>query len=496
MLLSAAFASDRGAPSFRTGAPLPLPESAALPAESPQAGAGAQALFGPVGAIRTRFPAQPRLPRTHQPVFNEVQAIPTAGGPMPLQAIPAAGSRAGAGARPPETPLALQRHPVRNLAVRGSDPAFTLRSPGDGEVLAQVSVGLQNATWHTDNVANAERRLAVSETIMEWRPILRLDIGAPPSGSLLDSRGTEYYVEIQYAPTIHTLLRAGTSTTLHHVAGEIGRATPVLRSAVRCEYDENIFGARGDNTLEDSSTVSELSALIEYGLTAKTTLRAEGIWRRVTSGNEATDRDEYILDAGLDSATSVKTALGAGMELGHVLFDRDQLGSQDYVQGYTSMAWQATRKVRAQTRVGVELRQFEAPVPKPDRVTPVATVIVNWVPDEGTRVNVGFRIRNQPSIVIGGSTFQELRFGADARHDLPRQFYVRAEAAVIRRKYDGGARDTETFVRPAIGYRMGGNRIFDSLNLELYYHFRRTDSNVQGADIERSLFGIESTVYF
>lgn len=409
---------------------------------------------------------------------------------MASQVIAASASRA----RPAETPLALQRHPVRNLAVRGSDPAFTLRSPGD--VMAEVSVGLQNATWHTDNVANAERRLAVSETIMEWRPFLRLDIGTPPSGTVQDSRGTEYYLEVRYAPTIHTLLRAGTSTTLHHFAGEIGRASPVFRSAVRYEYDENIFGARGDNTVEDSSTVSELSPLLAYTLTAKTTLRAEGTWRRVTSGNQATDRTEYILDAGLDSATSVKTALGAGMELGHIRFDDDRFGAQDYGQGYVSMAWQATRKVRAQMRVGAELRQFEAPVPKADRVTPVATVIVNWVPDESTRVNVSFRVRNQPSIALGGSTFQEIRFGADARHDLPRQFYARAEAAVIRRKYDNGARETEAFLRPAIGYRPGVGRIFDSVNIEVYYHFRRIDSTVPGGDRERNLFGIESTVYF
>jgi hypothetical protein len=283
---------------------------------------------------------------------------------------------------------------------------------------------------------------------------------------------------------------------LQSVTGEIGRASPVVLSAVRFLYDEDLFGVQGENSAEDSFTISEISPLIEYSLTSKTTLRAEGTWRQVTPGDPTAGRTEYILTAGIACATSVKTTIGIGTELGHIRFDQAAFGEQNYGQGYVSMAWQAAPKIRFQTSVGAELREFDSPTPKPDRVSPVATVIVNWLPDESTRINVGFRVRNQPSVSFRGSTFQEIRLGADAIHEMPQHFYLRGEAAVTQRKYDTGARELETTIRPAVGYRTNLSRLFDSLNVEFFYHFRLIDSNQPAGDRERNLFGIESTLFF
>ncbi len=331
---------------------------------------------------------------------------------------------------------------------------------------------------------------------MEWQPILRIEIGSPPAGLRDNSSGTDYYFQIQYAPTLHALLDAGTSRTLQRLTGEIGRASVVLLSAMRFEYDENIFGAQSDTSAEESSTVTELSPLIEYSLTPKTTLRAEATWRRITSGDTTTDRTEHILDTGITCAISAKTTLGFGSEFGNIQFDGGEFGEQNYEQAYISMAWQATRKIRFQTRVGAESRQFDAPAPKPYKISPVATAILNWAPNESTQVNVGFRVRNQPSVSLRGATFQEIRCGADARGELPHRFYLRGEATVSQRDYDSGTKEFEATLRPALGYHTNLSRLFDSLNLELYWQFRQLDSNRPRGDHDRNLFGIETTLTF
>ena len=66
-----------------------------------------------------------------------------------------------------------------------------------------LPIGLQADTWHTDNLSNTKRSLAVEDTIMEWRPIVQLNVGSPPAD---DSLHTDYYLELRYAPTQHTLL--------------------------------------------------------------------------------------------------------------------------------------------------------------------------------------------------------------------------------------------------------------------------------------------------
>lgn len=480
MLFSGAFLFGQAPAPFPVGSPLLLPAPAAGAAES----LPPQQLFEAVPELRPRVAGKPRLPRASPPISNPT---PSGGG------IPAGSASRSAKPRPPETPLALQRRPARNLAA--SD-GFTLRSTSAGWALARVGVALQNHLWHTDNFSNTQRRQAIEEVIMEWQPILRIEIGSPPARLREDSSGTDYYFKILYAPTLHALLNAGTSRTLQRLTGEIGRASEVLLSAMRFDYDENIFGAQSDNSAEESSTVTELSPLIEYSLTPKTTLRAEATWRRITSGNTATDRTEHVLDTGITCAISAKTTLGFGTELGNIQFDGGQFGEQNYEQAYVSMAWQATRKTRFQTRVGVEARQFDAPAPKSDSISPVATAILNWVPNESTQINAGFRVRNQPSVSLRGATFQEIRCGADVRRELPHHFYLRGEATVSQRNYDSGTKEFEATLRPALGYRTNLSRLFDHLNWEFYWQFRQLDSNRPGGDYDRNLFGIESTLTF
>ncbi|MEO6784757.1 MAG: hypothetical protein ABI318_01385 [Chthoniobacteraceae bacterium] len=505
MLCGIAHASGQTGPSFRSNAPLRLLDATVGTAETspaggsavtPQPGGDQRDLFSPLPQFRPPGNVMPGLPPGSPTMPVTPQNTAWSQTPIRIGGAPAGSSRSRASERPPETPLSLQRHPDRNLISEDGSPAFTWRSTSDASALAQLSIGLQSDTWHTDNLTNVQRRLAIGDVIAELRPILQLDIGSAPVGRTADLLSTEYYLTLRYTPTLHMLADAGTSRGLERVTGEIGRASPVLTSRVRFEYDENIFGARGDNTVEGSSTVTTVSPFIEYSLNAKTAVHIEGTWNRFAPEDVTTRRSEYILETGITCAATAKTTLGAGLEFGHIVFDHAQYGVQNYEQGYASMTWQASPKVRFQTRAGVELRQFDATAPKPARVSPVATAILNWTPGDNTQVNAGFLVRNEPSVSLRGATFQEVRFGMDARQRIAENFYVRGEATIIHRAYDTGTRELETIVRPAFGFHTHTSRLFNSLNVEIYYQFDRVDSNQSGIDRDRNIFGIQSTLYF
>ena len=496
MLCAIAHASGQTVPKFRSDAPLQLSDVNTGAAETSPAAGDHRELFTTLPDLRTQPSSTLGSLRNGPPIQGASRKTPWAQMPFRISGPPAAASSARTPERPPETPISLQRHPGRNLTSQDGSTTFTLRSTSAAEVLARLSVGLQADTRHTDNLTNAPRNSAIEDVIMEWRPIFQIELGSPPTGCTADAQSTDCFLSLIYTPTFHTLIDEGTSRTLQRVSGEIGRAGRALTTVVRFEHDENIFGARGDNTVEESSTQTSVSPRIEYRLNAKTAIHAEGTWRRVAPEDASVRRSEYILETGIACEATAKTTLGAGMEFGNLRFDQAKYGEQNYEQAYVSAEWQASPKIRFQTRTGVELRQFDTPTPKQDRVTPIATAILNWSPNEDTQINAGFLVRNQPSVSLRGATFEEMRFGLDGRHRIAEKIYIRGEATIIRRAYDTGTREMETVLRPAVGFHTHTSRLFDSLNIELYYQFKRVDSNRTGFDRDRNIFGIETTLFF
>ena len=203
-----------------------------------------------------------------------------------------------------------------------------------------------------------------------------------------------------------------------------------------------------------------------------------------------------ILDTGFDVTTSVKTTVGLGLEIGEICFDAIQFGAQHYQQVYFSGSWKPSVKVTFQTRVGVEVRQLVGKPPRADRVSPVIATVLNYAPDAATRINLGLRVHNEPSVSVNGALLQETRLGADIRRELGKNLYARVEASAIWRNYDNPLQQFETNFRPAIGYHSEPGRFFDSVNVELFYQHRRVDSNAPDSSYDRNIFGIETTLFF
>lgn len=359
----------------------------------------------------------------------------------------------------------------------------------------QVSAALQTEFRYDDNLTDLPRPRAIAGTIAEYTPSLQLRIGGTPGVRDEHSVESDYYLQAQYLPTIYERLDAGTARTLQRTIWQAGRATALSIADVRLEYDQNLLGASDSDSPEDTYTLLEISPTLIYFPSAKTSLHAQGFYRRITIQDSTTDRNEYVFDAGIDCETSVKATIGVGTELGYIHFDNSEFAAQTYQQCYLAWTWRPTLKVTFQTRIGGEVREF-ANGSKSDRVTPVTNTVLNWRPDERTSVDFGLRVRNQPSVSETGALFQEIRAAADYRREIGWHLYFRGELYLDHRDYDSGETALDTVFRPAIGYHTDVGRLFDSLNIELYYQRQHTCSNQRDSSYDRNMLGLQSTIYF
>jgi hypothetical protein len=394
-----------------------------------------------------------------------------------------------------QVPLGLQRHPTRDL---GDDETatFALRAPGGADLDGQLALGLLNETRFSNNVDGTPPQFAREDTVNETTPQIRLRLGDAPGPRGPASLDSEYYLQLEYLPTVRTLIGDGDERVLQRVRADLGRVNPVSTLALHFEYDENLFALSGLDSPEDSFTLLEVAPRLEYRPSERTLIRALPTYDRIEVQNGVTDRSDYILDLGLFWDYSVKTQLGAGVELRHILFDEAALGEVDYEYSYLSCTWRATPKLFVQFRAGAEFRQLDRPGDSGDNVEPAATLLINWLPAEATSLSAGFQARNQPSVTGHGELYQDLRFALDGTRDLSHDFYVRGEFVVRQRDYETGRREFECTVRPAIGYRPLSQKVLNSLRVELFYQHRLLDSNQPNADFTQEMVGIQSLIAF
>ncbi len=484
--------------------PAPLPDEPnlipAIPPARPAPAPIPPPTFPPAFSMITR-PAAPTLPLlplppafATPPTEQQVSTAPLLRERFVEAAPP--GSRLNVRERAAEVPLGLQRHPGRDFAPATDTAGFSLRLPGTGEVAAQLNFGLQTEIRYSHNVDAVPTRFAREDTVMETTPQVRLQVGDPPGPRRERSTDSENYLQLEYLPTVRQLLGNGTSRTLQRTRGELGRANPVSTAAIRYEYDENLFSVGGLDSPEDSFTLFELAPRLEYRPSVRTLLRAEGTYDRIKVQGGATDRADYILDVSLTWEYSAKTLLGTGVEVRHIEFDEADLGKVDYEYSYLALTWRATAKLLLQARGGLELRQLDRPAESGNQGEPATTILLNWVPSDSTRVNAGFRLRNQPSVTGRGDLYRDARFGLDATHDLRHDFYVRGEIIVRQRDYETGRRESEFTVRPALGYRPLTGRAVDNFQIELFYQYRNFDSSLPSSDFEQVTVGLQSSISF
>ena len=433
-----------------------------------------------------------------RPLAPVPQAIQTVAGPaVALPAIPSAVVRAPRVRREVrDVPAFVRRQRLRGLA--GLEPAetFTIRTPDGAAVLAELSLGLQVQVQAGDNVNAAPPPLAIADTVLDFTPIIRLTAGGSPRMQSEDSREPEFYLDALYAPTEHRLVRERESGFLNHLLVQAGRSTAVAQTGVRLLYDDNVFAAGSESTPEESFTVFEVGPIVAYRTSVRTTVHFRASFRRITEEQATGNRRESDLEAGIEYEISPKTIVGTGLGAGHIRFDEESFGTQDYRQGYGSIAWKPTRTLAFRTRMGVEWREFQRQDPPPTKWSLVGSAALEWEATATTRLAALLAITNQPSVVQSGTLFHEVRYGLQVEQDLGEHYYAACEVECQEREYDTGRHETDFTLRPALGYRILSGAVCDSIRLEVFYLFRRHWNHGAGGDYTRNQGGVQLSLLY
>lgn len=412
------------------------------------------------------------------------------------EAVAVTRSRSSRQAANPDADLTTELRRWQGVASAAGMQPYTWGLSGD--VTAQLALGLQSTLFFTDNVDFALNSRKQDQTIFEFSPIIKLDLGDPQGWiSSPTSRQSEYYASLLWVPTFYYRLNDDTDDYAEHFLGEIGRVNAVSRSLLRVNHDERILASSENTSPEQNYTLLDIMALVEYRLSPRFTLRTSADYRKLDVAQAVSSRAEWIGEAALLWEHSPKTKLGLGTELGHLIFDQRALGTQDYQQALALLEWKPTPKIGLTSRTGLEWREFNRSPPREMKTSLVTLTTLYWQATEKTRINTRFRVANRPSVIAQGSLYRETRFGADILHDLSLHYYTTAEVQAVRRRYDSGRLDWEPTARLAFGFRDDNDRANNRLNIELFLQWhRRERSDIPNADLERTQVGIQVTRYF
>ena len=367
-----------------------------------------------------------------------------------------------------------------------------------GAVPGNLKLGLQTDVLWTDNIAFDLNSRARDDAVIEVSPILGLDIGDPPApgGFGAGSPASEYHAGLVYAPAFHHLLRADNTAVLHHFFSEAGRVTEINRWSLRLDYDERVLASSDDTSPEDAYTELEAGGLFEHHFTPKTSLRASLTYRDISTGDGFSDRSTWAGDLTAEWAATAKTTLGLGAALGHIRFDRDGAGTQDYQQALAVFRWRPSAKLSLTSTAGLERRAFDGAVARSAEFSPILAAAAQWQAAERTRFHARVRVTNEPSIVEAGAMFQEARVSMGAAHDFSARWYATGDLQHITRDYDSGHVETEPGARLAVGFRQDTDPAANRLNIEFYVHFRRRERDDIPESADRSQAGLRITRYF
>lgn len=416
--------------------------------------------------------------------------------PPPPEAEAVSRSRSSRPGGNPDVDLTSEPRRWQTVASSAGMQPYTWGS-SDG-ANARVALGIQSALFYTDNVDFQTDNLAKGETIFEFSPIINVDIGDPQSWiSGTSNKLSEYYVSLLYVPTFYYRLRDDTDDYAQHLLGEIGRINQVSRSVLRLDYDERIQASSDNTSPEENYTLLTATALMEYRLSPRTSIRGKAGHRQITVAQGGSSRGEWIGDAALLWDYSPKTRIGFGTEGAHISFKQRPLGTQNYAQALLLMEWKPSPKMGFTTRTGFEWRQFNRAPPRSDRTSLVTLTTFYWQITEKTRINARFGLANRPSVIAQGALYRELRFGPQLLHDFTAHYYGSAEAQVVRRRYDTGRLDWEPQARLAFGYRQDPDKGFNRTNVEAFLQWhRRERSDLSNANVERTQIGMQLTCFF
>lgn len=425
------------------------------------------------------------------PTFSDFLPLPPAG-----EAVAVTRSSSTRKSANPDADLTVQLRRWQTVASAAGSQPYTWGVSGD--VAARVALGVQSALFFTDNIYFQTPNRAREETMFEISPVIKLDLGDPQAWlNSMPTKQSEYYASLLYVPTFYYHLGEEVDDYAQHFLGEAGRMNEISRVMLRLEYDERLLISSENTSPEENYTLLDASALVERRFATRFTLRGKFGYKQVEVLPATANRSTLTGEIGAVLEISPKTKAGLGAEMGHVMFEQDALGTQDYQQAFFTLDWRPTPKIGLTTRTGLEWRQFNRLPSRPAKTSIVTQTGFFWQPSDKTRFNLFLRVANQPSVLALGSLYREIRFGPDFAHDFTPHLYSTGEIVMARRRYDTGRLDWEPMGRLAFGWREDPDKAHNRLNVEFFFQWhRRERSDLANADVQRSQVGVQLTKFF
>lgn len=185
-----------------------------------------------------------------------------------------------------------------------------------------------------------------------------------------------------------------------------------------------------------------------------------------------------------------KLTLGGGFAVGTL--DVEDSERQNYEQGLLRALYEATEKCSVQIQGGLELRQLGS---GEDKLTPVMELNAEYRPQSATTIDLTGYCRNLSSSVSGDLDYTATGVGLSVAHEFGFSWL-----AILKGGYENNSyfyadiraasprEDNFIYVNPTIQFRFN-----DHAKIELFYNFRKNESDNQDRAFTDNQIGIRAS---
>jgi len=319
--------------------------------------------------------------------------------------------------------------------------------------------------------------------IFELRPRIFYETG---DGS------AEHYFTVGYAPRFTFFVENSGEDSISH-----GGFAGYTYTGAKLEFEANhrsaqVEGANNDVgrrvTRNEHQTTFEASYLLSDKFSVDGS--AEQFLRFYDSLN---NYHNWTADTFLMYQLFPKVKVGLGPKIGWV--DIENSPNQSFQQALARVTYEPSPKLVLDAAFGAEFRQYQDPLGADDRITPAASLGLEWLPFDSTAVELEIYRNVSPSVSIIGSNFVATGVRTDLRQRFLQKFYFNLgggfEHADYRSSLAGGTNPREDyfwFVRPSVDYDF-----FEYGSASVFFMYEDNVATNSPSDFVRHSVGVQLT---
>lgn len=374
--------------------------------------------------------------------------------------------------------------PFISIAQEG----FAVRETKDN-VQAKLDVGLSTTFYFDDSATTSTSGKKEGSAVSNIVPEIKISIGEKDQST--------FYGNLKYNPHFNTVYKLGQSNLFHALSVEAGYSGAKLNIGASVRYDSTSYANVSENSDEEITTTTNVSPYIFFSISPKTSVGLTASYTQtavdqtINPNNAGADRQEFTVTPTIRYQISPKTNLTGSIGFGTTTYDNAALGEQTFQQYSLGLGWTPSPKLSLNARAGFEMRQYTVNTGS-DEISPILSLGATWNPDPLLSYNASLDVSNRNSNNNAGENYVRTSLRAGVTKKFMTNMYASLNGDVENRSYNSRPSTVEYGFRPSVGYKFDGKLfdIFENASIELYYRFRKTDTD------ERNQVGITSSFNF